>query len=148
MVPASEAIRNIKVIATTAAAGVGATIERPPNDTAFTDRPAQTAQIEQTRLEIEKKLAAREKQRARWIADAESNQVIDAETGEVMHNMQHSALAKHDGNDLKALEFRAKLAGLLHENERGNVVNIAVCMTEPGCADPDAQVLDIGATRR
>lgn len=49
----------------------------------------------------------------KWIQDAEASQSVNPVTGEVRHNMDHGALGKHGGNTLRAIELRAKLAGVL-----------------------------------
>lgn len=94
---------------------------------------------ETLREALQQSILKLDQRRERWIADAESYQTVDPETGEVSHNMQHSALSRHAGNALTAIELRAKLAGLLQTGSGVLQVNNTVLLMprtddEPGVA--------------
>jgi len=74
--------------------------------------------------------------RAKWIDDAETYQTVDY-NGVVHHNMNHTALAAHDRNSLNALEFTAKLHGLLQdESQRDINVQAVVVLPQPAALPP------------
>lgn len=108
----------------------------------------ENAFLERTRQDIQKALLEREKRRAKWESDAESYQYVDPETGEVKHNMEHSALARHDANALKAIELRAKLSGLLTETQSTGNVQIALLFPGQVPQEQAPQVIDIKALRK
>lgn len=78
-------------------------------------------------VETEKSLIDRYRQ------DAETSQHVHPITGEVQHNMNHGALARHTRNKLSTLELSAKLSGLLQESGTGGAtIRAVVLMPSPG----------------
>ena len=91
---------------------------------------------ERTRDELKQIALQVSARRLHWISDAESKQNIDQVTGEVWHDMNHAALARHDRNLLSTLELRARLDGLLTEGAAVVNVNLGVVLPTEG---PQAQ---------
>lgn len=104
------------------------TIAKPSISNAHSDALSRTVEVVQSgatvgglRSRIDSLLDKRLGRRDRWIADAETSQVVNPVTGEVHHDMNHGALSRHDANELRDIETMAKLGGLLNDSPQTNV---------------------------
>jgi hypothetical protein len=82
---------------------------------------------EQLRSELHNAVEADRERLRKYLADAEAAQFVDPVTGEVSHNMDHGALARHIRNSLSSIELRARLSGLLQDGA-GVAVNVAIAV--------------------
>lgn len=91
------------------------------------------------RQELEEELARTAERRERWIEAAERDIQLDSE-GNVVAVMNHNALSRHDGNGLKSVELRARLAGLM--NESSPTVQVTASINFPN-VQTQAEIIDI-----
>jgi len=104
----------------------------------------------QVRLELDEAVLTQAKRFEKWLSDAESSQSVDDDTGEVRHNMDHAALARHARNALSAIELRAKLNGVLQDAAGSTQVNVNAVVVMPSHAPEsrdDGPVIDIDVVR-
>jgi len=102
------------------------------------------------RHQVQNSVLTLEKDFRRWLGDAETSQSIDEVTGEVRHNMDHAALARHARNALSAIELRAKLNGVLQDAAGSTQVNVNAVVVMPSHAPEsrdDGPVIDIDVVR-
>lgn len=117
--------------------------------------------VDGAKQDLLKRVQKHSLRRERWIADAESKILRDADglpmlgpDGKVLTELDHRALASHDRNHQSALELEGRLTGALLEQSSQTNVQIAIlapgtvpAAAEPVDAGPAAVVYDIGKTR-
>jgi len=118
---------------------IAVSIRKAQNNADLLPELATSMNREFVRQELEEELARTSARRERWIEAAENDAQVDAD-GNVVNVMNHNALGRHDGNGLKAVELRARLAGLMNESAPASQVKVSVNFPN---VQTQAEIIDV-----